>query len=77
MYTLPKFTKSLAMVAAAILLTVSTSLYAGNGNYRNSPYGRDPNPVRVYYFGYDLTNPGFGIGTEVNLSWTKMEKSGC
>ena len=77
MYTLPNITRSLTLAATAILLSVSASLYAGDGNYRNSPYGHDPNPIRVYYFGYDLTNPGFGIGTEINLSWTKMEKSGC
>lgn len=61
---------------SVLCIGFATELHAG-GNYKNSPYGHDPNPVRVYYFGYDVTRPGFGLGTEINLSWTKMEKSGC
>lgn len=59
-----------------LISTLSFSAFAGN-NFGKSPYNNDPNPIRVYYFGYNLMKPGFGIGTELNLLWTKMEKSGC
>ncbi len=60
-----------------IFLLISTfSAFAGN-DMSKTPYHNDPNPIRVYYFGYNLVKPGFGIGTELNLLWTKMEKSGC
>jgi len=58
------------------LMLAGSSMYAG-GPAKHSPYGNDPNPMRVYYFGYDMASPGFGLGTEINLSWTKMERSGC
>lgn len=72
MSTQPRIARSIFLTALFISVLAISGLQAGN-----SPYGHDPNPVRVYYFGYAATNPGFGIGTEINLSWTKMEKSGC
>lgn len=63
------------LLLAFVLFVASGSAMAAAP--KGNPYGRDPNPIRVYYYGYDITNPGFGLGTEINLSWTKMEKSGC
>ncbi len=63
-------------ITIIFLLTLTTAVFAGNGLGR-SPYHHDPHPFRLYYFGYDITNPGFGLGPELNLSWTKMEKSKC
>lgn len=69
--------KNLAVfLGIGALLLVSTTVSAGNG-FGKSPYRKDHNPINLYYFGYNVVNPGFAIGTEVNLSWTKMEKSGC
>ena len=59
-----------------VLLTFTLTSFAGT-NYSKSPYNSDPNPLRVYYFGYNMVHPGFGLGTELNLVWTKMEKTGC
>lgn len=58
------------------LLFFSFSSFAENSNSK-SPYHNDPSPLRAYYFGYNMVHPGFGLGTELNLLWTKMEKSGC
>lgn len=63
-----------AAVAILLVIAGTTTLSAAGPR---SPYGHDPRPLRLYYYGYDLSNPGFGLGMEVNLSWTKMEKSGC
>lgn len=69
--------KNLALVIGILsLLLVSSTVSAENG-FGKSPYRKDHNPINLYYFGYNMVNPGFAIGTEVNLSWTKMEKSGC
>lgn len=57
-----------------ILLALTTISFAGSGK---SPYKKEPRPFRLYYFGYDLTNPGFGFGPEFIVAWTKMEKSKC
>ncbi|MFI5172550.1 MAG: hypothetical protein ACHQFW_09170 [Chitinophagales bacterium] len=59
-----------------LLLSVSFSAFASN-NSSKSPYHSDPNPLKVYYFGYNMVHPGFGFGTELKLVWTKMEKTGC
>ncbi len=59
-----------------LIFSASFSVFAGNSNGK-SPYNNTPNPIRVYYFGYNLMKPGFGIGTELNMLWTKMEKTGC
>ncbi|MBK7038529.1 MAG: hypothetical protein IPI31_16440 [Bacteroidetes bacterium] len=65
-----------SIFALILISTLSFSAFAGN-NFGKSPYHNDPNPIRVYYFGYNMMKPGFGIGTELNLLWTKMEKTGC
>jgi len=59
-----------------LLTTISTTLFAAGGFGKN-PYHSDPHPFRLYYFGYNVTSPGFGLGPEFNLSWTKMERSKC
>ena len=59
-----------------LLLSLTTASFAGTGGSK-SPYHKDHNPLSFYYFGYNTINPGFTLGTHINLSWTKMEKAGC
>lgn len=58
------------------LISFTTLATAGSAP-SHSPYGDTHNPVRIYYFGYNMMSPGFSLGTEVNLLWTKMERGGC
>ena len=59
-----------------LLLSLTTASFAATGGSK-SPYHKDHNPLSFYYFGYNTINPGFTLGTHINLSWTKMEKAGC
>ncbi|MEZ5013875.1 MAG: hypothetical protein R2794_06250 [Chitinophagales bacterium] len=72
----PNLTRTRAVIVLAMALLLSANLFAAGGASR-SPYHHDPKPWRLYYFGYSVDKAGFGIGPEINLSWVKMEKSGC
>jgi hypothetical protein len=50
--------------------------YSQDGGFGKERRGR-ANPFRVYYFGYDLQNPGIYLGPELNFLWTKHEKVQC
>jgi len=65
-----------SFVTVALLLSAGTHAFAGN-SIAGSPYHKDHNPLSFYYFGYNVIQPGFALGTQINLSWTKMEKAGC
>lgn len=73
----PLISKNLLACALGLLLVTASATTLSAAGPAGSPYGHDPRPVRLYYYGYDLSSPGFGLGMEVNLSWTKMEKTGC
>lgn len=64
------------LLTIVFLLALSTFGFTANV-FGGNPYHREPHPLRIYYFGYNMTNPGFNIGPEFNLSWTRMEKSKC
>ena len=59
------------------LLVSTVTVASANDFTAKSPYKKDHNPLSFYYFGYNVIQPGFALGTHVNLSWTKMEKAGC
>ncbi len=61
-------------VILIFLLALTSISFAG---ISKNPYHKEPHPFRLYYFGYDLSNPGFGFGPEFIVAWTKMEKSKC
>lgn len=38
---------------------------------------KDPNPFRIFYFGYNLVNPGISMGPEYDFIWSKRQKVQC
>ncbi len=68
---------SFKFVSAFLFLTIfSIPVFAGSGN-SGSPYHKEHNPIHAGYFGYGLVKPGFAVGSEIGLLWTKVEKGGC
>lgn len=57
-------------------LISSFTIHAQNPGFGKEQRG-NPNPFRVFYFGYNLNNPGIMMGPEYDFLWTKTDKITC
>jgi hypothetical protein len=64
------------ILTTAILLAVSISSFAQRGGFGKEKEGA-ANPFRLYYYGYNLNQPGIYFGPELDFLWTRHEKVQC
>ena len=64
------------VIFIGVFLMISAVAVAQQGGFGKERTGRS-NPFRVYYFSYDLANPGVYLGPELDFLWTKSEKIKC